>query len=68
MEKLASFFLTNYLHTSLEAHIFRCVSFVHNHDSTKGKLNLRSLKCVFVGYLTIQKGIIVIIHPFKSFL
>lgn len=56
MENLTSFFHTNYLLTSLEPHIFGCVSFVHNHDPAKGKLDPRSLKCMFVGYSTTQKG------------
>lgn len=34
--------------------IFGCVCFVHKH--TRGKLNPRALKCVFVGYSSIKKG------------
>jgi hypothetical protein len=36
--------------------VFGCVCFVHVHGSTRGKLDPRSLKCVFVGYSPTQKG------------
>jgi hypothetical protein len=40
------------LHTTnnLVPRIFGCVSFVHIHSQSRGKLDQRALKCVFVGY------------------
>ena len=37
---------TNYLIPK----IFGCVSFVHVHSLNRGKLDLRVIKCIFVGY------------------
>lgn len=36
--------------------IFGSVAFVHNHDSKRSKLDFKAYKCIFVGYLTNQKG------------
>jgi hypothetical protein len=35
--------------------VFGCVCFVHVHGPTRGKLDPRALKCVFVGYYSTQK-------------
>ena len=42
------------LKTNLSAKIFGCVVYVHVHNA--GKLDHRSLKCIFLGYSTTQKG------------
>ena len=36
--------------------IFGCVSFVHVYSLNRGKLDLRTIKCIFVGYLSTRKG------------
>ena len=36
--------------------VSRCMSFVHIHSQHQGKLDRRSLKCIFVGYSSNQKG------------
>ena len=36
--------------------VFGCVCFVHNHSPTRGKLDPRAIKCVFLGYSPTQKG------------
>ncbi|CAL5350327.1 unnamed protein product [Camellia sinensis] len=41
---------------SIPPKIFGCVCFVHNHSPSRGKLDPRSLKCVFLGYSPTQKG------------
>ena len=33
-----------------------CVCFVHNHSPTRGKLDPRAIKCIFVSYSSTQKG------------
>lgn len=40
----------------LSKFIFGCFPFVHVHDQNHSKLDPRSLKCVFLGYSTTQKG------------
>ena len=41
---------------SIPPKVFGCVCFVHNHAPTRGKLDPRAIKCVFVGYSPTQKG------------
>ncbi|GMP46419.1 hypothetical protein CsSME_00014590 [Camellia sinensis var. sinensis] len=41
---------------SIPPKVFGCVCFVHNHTSSRGKFDSRSLKCVFLGYSLTQKG------------
>ena len=41
---------------NLAPRVFEYTSFVHIHNHNRGKLDLRSLKCVFVGYSSNQKG------------
>jgi len=36
--------------------VFGCICFVHIHDQTRGKLDPRALKCIFVGYSYTHKG------------
>jgi len=36
--------------------VFGCICFVHVHGPARGKIDLRALKCVFVGYSPTQKG------------
>lgn len=41
---------------TLHPRVFGCTSFVHIHDHQRGKLDPRAVKCVFIGYLSTQKG------------
>ena len=36
--------------------VFSCLAFVHINDPNCSKLDPRSLRCVFLGYFTAQKG------------
>ena len=47
--------------------IFGCVSFVDIHSPNKGKLDSRTVKCIFVGYSLTQKGY-KCYHPLSNFL
>ena len=47
--------------------IFGCVSFVDVHSPNKGKLDSRTVKCIFVGYSLTQKGY-KCYHPLSNFL
>ncbi|RDX71446.1 hypothetical protein CR513_49207, partial [Mucuna pruriens] len=52
---------------NLTPRVFGCVSFVHVHSQGRGKLDPKTLKCVFVGYSFTQKGC-KCYHPPKKFL
>ena len=41
---------------NLPPHVFGCVAFVHLHKHQRNKLTPLTLRCVFVGYATHQKG------------
>ena len=56
MEVLSNFFPAYNPSTGLVRKIFGCVSFVHVHSNARGKLDLRAIKCVFIGYSSTQKG------------
>lgn len=45
--------------------IFGCVCFVHKH--TRGKLDPRALRCVFIGYFSTKKGYKCYHPPTKKF-
>jgi len=47
LEVLSPLFSTS---KGLSLKVFGCVCFVHIHGPARGKLDLRALKCVFVGY------------------
>ena len=42
--------------SELTPKVFGCVVFVHIHDTNRGKLDPRALKCIFVGYSSKKKG------------
>lgn len=42
--------------STLDLKTFSCSTFVHNHDQNCSKLDPHSLKCIFLGYSTAQKG------------
>ena len=44
------------------------MSFVHVHSPSRGKLNLRAVKCIIVGYSSIQKGYKYYHPPSKIFI
>ena len=56
LETLSQFYLDIRSSFNLAPKVFGCTSFVHIHNHNWGKLDLRALKCVFVGYSSIQKG------------
>ena len=56
MEVLPSFYPNMRTTNHLIPKIFGCVSFVHVHNPSRGKLDLRVVKCIFVGYSSTQKG------------
>jgi hypothetical protein len=67
MEMLSTFYPNLHTTNNLVPRIFGCVSFVHIHSQSKGKLDLRALKCVFVGYSSTQKGYKCYHPPSKKF-
>ena len=56
LEILSSFYLNMRTTNHPTPRIFGCVFFVHVHSPNKGKLDLRVVKCIFVGYSSTQKG------------
>ena len=44
------------LRTGLLPRIFGCTAYVHDSTSSQTKLDARALRCVFVGYSSLQKG------------
>ena len=42
--------------TGLKPKVFECISFVHIPTIRRGKLDPRALKCIFLGYVSTQKG------------
>ena len=52
---------------SLPPHIFGCVIYVHLHPHQRTKLEEQTLKCVFVGYGSTQKGYCAYHPPSKKF-
>ena len=59
---------SKHLFSSLQPHIFGCTSYVHDHNSTKSKLDPRALKCVFLGYSPSKKGYKCYHPPSKKYL
>ncbi|RDX70624.1 hypothetical protein CR513_50118, partial [Mucuna pruriens] len=41
---------------SLPSRVFGCVAFVHSHNPHRGKLDPKTVKCVFIGYPSNKKG------------
>lgn len=46
----------SHLYSDLPLKVFGCVAFVHVHHHTRDKLDLRAVKCVFLGYSLTKKG------------
>jgi hypothetical protein len=67
MEMLSTFYPNLHTTNNLVLRIFGCVSFVHIHSQSRGKLDLRVLKFVFVGYSLTQKGYKCYHPPSKKF-
>jgi len=55
MDVLSSFYPCLDSTNKLKPRIFGCISFVHVHSNERGKLDPRTVKCVFLGYSTTQK-------------
>lgn len=53
-QKLQTTFPISYLRSNLSLEVFVCTLFAHGHS--KSKLDLRAVKCVFIGYSSTQKG------------
>ena len=51
-----SFPTSKHLFSSLQPCIFGCTSYVHDHNSTKSKLDPHALKCVFLCYSPYKGG------------
>lgn len=58
----------NALVSNLPPKIFGCTCFMHNQDKTKGELDCKALKCVFIGYANNKKGLYVIIQFLEKIL
>ena len=50
MQLFLKFFLDFKITNHLVPKVFWCISFVHIQSNNYGKLDLRALKCLFVGY------------------
>lgn len=61
------FFSDSHTQNNLNPRIFVCVSFVHIHAHSKGKLDPWALKYIFVGYSLTQKGYKCYHLPFKRY-
>ena len=57
-----------HLFSSLHPGIFGCTSYVHDHNSTKSKLDPHALKCVFLGCSPSKKGYMCYDPPSKKYL
>jgi hypothetical protein len=65
---LSTFYPNLHTTNNLVPRIFGCVSFVHIHCQSRGKLDPRALKCIFVGYSSsTQKGYKCYHPPSKKF-
>ncbi|RDX96700.1 hypothetical protein CR513_20609, partial [Mucuna pruriens] len=56
IKHMLSFFPSSPLMLSLPSRVFGCVAFVHSHNSHRGKLDPKAVKCVFIGYPSNKKG------------
>ena len=54
--KLHECYPSSRLNTSLPLKLFGCTSFVHVYPHNRTKLDPRSIKCIFLGYASNQKG------------
>ncbi|KAL5840582.1 hypothetical protein ACOSQ4_013190 [Xanthoceras sorbifolium] len=49
-------FPNNRLLSHIPQKVFGCTVYVHNHSSTRSKLDPKAIKCMFIGYSPTQKG------------
>lgn len=47
---------TKFISSDVPIRVFGCSAFVHNHYTDRSKLDPKSIKCVFLGYSSNQKG------------
>ncbi|RDX84064.1 hypothetical protein CR513_34939, partial [Mucuna pruriens] len=57
IKHMLSFFPSSPLMLSLPSRVFECVAFVHSHNPHCRKLDLRVVKCVFIGYPSNKKDV-----------
>jgi hypothetical protein len=50
----------------LPLQVFGCVCFVHLYGPSRGKLDPRALKCIFLGYSLTQKGYQILSSPLNK--
>ena len=56
IDRLHAAFPSISLRTGLLPRIFGCTAYVHDSSTSQTKLDARALRCVFVGYSSLQKG------------
>lgn len=56
MQVFSQFFPNFNTLNNLTPRMFGCVSSVHIHGHNRGRLDLRALNCIFIGYFPTQKG------------
>ncbi|CAH9102795.1 unnamed protein product [Cuscuta europaea] len=56
LESLLHFFPQTRISSDLDLRVFGCTAFVHIPPPHRGKLDPRSIKCIFLGYSPTQKG------------
>lgn len=56
LKRVQSFVSTPHLQSHLPLNVFGCIAFVQNHSQNRSKLDLRDIKCIFVGYSPTKKG------------
>ena len=68
MEIFSKYFPNFTMSTNLVQKGFCSISFIHIHTHNRGKLDLRAIKCIFVGHSSTQKVTNAIIYPFDNFM
>ena len=56
LQTLQKYFPENRIFSELDLSIFGCTAFVHLHNPSLSKLDVRSCKCIFLRYASVQKG------------
>ena len=67
IQLLTKHFLDFHVSSDLKPKVFGCVSFVHIPTVSRGKLDPRALRCIFIGYSSTQKGYLCYHLPTKKY-